>query len=256
MFLKALIVLILSYLGLLLWAYLKSDSLIFLPQPSSYSDSSQILKLPVDDKTTIAAIYLANPAAKYTLLVSHGNFTDLGYMLPLLQALHDHGFAVFAYDYPGYGLSTGKPTEQGVYRAVTASYNYLTDVLKILPQNIIAYGISLGAAAAIDLASRKFVAGVIVQSPFVSAFRVETYIPLAPFDKFNNLVKITKINCPILIIHGTSDKIVSLWHGKKLCSAAREPKTCLWIEGADHNDLISVAGSKYWQGLERFVSKL
>ena len=112
------------------------------------------------------------------------------------------GFSVFAYDYHGYGTSGGKATEQNAYEDIDAAYNYLTQVLKVPPDRIIAHGRSLGGAVAIDLASRKPLGGLVVESSFVSAFRVVTGYRIFPFDKFRNADKIRQVRCPVLIIHG------------------------------------------------------
>ena len=66
------------YIGLFLFAYFLSDSMIFLPHPSSYQDSAEIIKITTAGGKKISAVYLPNPSAKFTLLVSHGNAEDLG----------------------------------------------------------------------------------------------------------------------------------------------------------------------------------
>lgn len=243
-------------LGLMLLAYVFANRFIFHPPQSNYRDTNEIIKLKTANGAVISAIYLQNPQAKYTLLVSHGNAEDLGSIYPWLEQLKAHGFSVFAYDYQGYGTSTGKPTETHVYQDINAAYEYMTHDLKIPPQKIILYGRSLGAGAAIDLAARHKVAGVIAEGAFVSIFRVITIMPLLPFDKFNNLVKIKDIHAPILFIHGMRDYTVAVWHGKKLFVAANEPKQALWVEGAGHNNVVAVAGEKYWQAITQFVSGL
>jgi hypothetical protein len=220
-----------------IFAYFFSNHLMFHPPTSSYKDSENIIKLKTGRGDIISAVYLLNRNAKYTMLVSHGNAEDLGHMLPFLSELYSLGFSVFAYDYQGYGLSTGEPTEKGTYDAINAAYDYLTETLKIPPKQIVLFGNSIGAAVSIDLSSREPVGGVILQSPFVSAFRVLTQIPLWPFDKYNNLKKIKNINCPILIIHGRKDRVVPFWQGKKIYESANAPKEYLWIDGVGHNDI-------------------
>jgi hypothetical protein len=103
------------------------------------------------------------------------------------------------------------------------------------------------------LASRKKVAGLILESPFITAFRVVTTIPLMPFDKFRNIDRIKTVNCPVLVIHGKADKIIPFWHGEKLFEAANEPKFKLWVDGAGHNDLVMVADNSYWDAIKHFM---
>lgn len=115
-------------------------------------------------------------------------------------------------------------------------------------------GRSLGGALAIDLAARKPLGGLIVESSFVSAYRVVTRFSIYPFDKFKSLAKIGSARCPVLVIHGTKDEVISFWHGEKLFAAANQPKQSYWVEGAGHNDLMDVAGSGYGEAMKRFVA--
>jgi hypothetical protein len=125
--------LIILYLAVGVWAYFYSEGLIFIPQPSSYQLTPEFLTLKTEPGVNITALYLPNPKAKYTILYSHGNAEDLGDIRIVLELLRQMGFAVFSYDYPGYGISTGKPSEQGAYQAIDAAYDYLTQQLKISP---------------------------------------------------------------------------------------------------------------------------
>ena len=238
------------------WAWLIADRMIFLPPPPSYRDTPDILKVPTAGGERIAAVYLPNPGATYTLLLSHGNAEDLGSVLPSLPPMPDPGFGVFAYDYRGYGLSEGRPSEQHVYADIDAAYDYLTRELRVPAARIILYGRSLGAGAAVDLAVRRPVAGLILESPFLTAFRVLTRIPLFPFDKFRNVDKIGRVRCPVLIMHGEADEIVPLWHGQRLFERAPGPKMFVAIPGAHHNDFMRVAGARYTTSLRDFEALL
>ncbi|MEQ9550896.1 MAG: alpha/beta hydrolase [Coleofasciculus sp. G3-WIS-01] len=133
------------------------------------------------------------------------------------------------------------------------SVNYLKEQLGVPPEQIIAYGRSVGGGSAVDLAARHPLAGLILESSFTSAFRVVLPIPILPFDKFPNLDKITQVNCPVLVIHGTADGTIPLSHGKRLFAAAPEPKRSFWVEGASHNDLFWVAGEQYGKTLQEFA---
>lgn len=244
------------YLGLLICAYLFADALIFQPHSSSYRDNSEIIKLAASDNEKISAKFYDNPAATHTILFSHGNAEDIGDLDSLLEELRENNFAVFAYDYRGYGTSEGKPAEEKVYRDIDAAYDYLINEMKIPPDKIILYGRSLGGAVSIDLASRKKVGGLIVESSFVSAFRVLTKIRVAPFDKFDSLNKIKNIRCPVLFVHGRKDNIVAFWHGEKLFTEANEPKFSFWIDEANHNNVFSVGGETYRGKIRDFADSL
>ena len=248
--------LIFIYAMVCVYIFKFADGMIFLPQPSSYQDSSSIIKLSNDDGTQLAAVYLPNRTSRYTILYAHGNAEDLGDIKPVLKQLQEIGLSVFAYDYRGYGLSTGKPTEANAYRDIDTAYGYLTQELGVAAESIIAYGRSVGAGSAVDLASRKPIAGLVIESGFTSAFRTVVPFPIFPFDKFPNLDKIQRVTCPVLVMHGTEDEVIPFNHGQKLFALAPQPKLALWVESAGHNDLVWVAEEQYQQILQQFLQLL
>ena len=241
------------YVVLLIIGAFFSDQMIFQPQQAGYRDDQNVLKLTSADGAKISAMYFPRPDAEFTILFSHGNAEDIGDVQGLLETIKAAGFAVFAYDYQGYGTSQGRPSERHAYDDEEAAYNYLVAELHIPPSRIIAFGRSLGSGPACDLASRRPVAGLILESAFTSAFRVMTHVSLLPFDKFNNLRKIRSVHSPVLIIHGTADSVVNVSHGRRLFAAANQPKQALWIEGAGHNDIEYVAGARFLDALKSFA---
>ena len=195
-----------GYLTLTIIGTCFTDSIIFQPPSPGYRDDASVLKFSSADGARISAIYFPNSNATYTLLFSHGNAEDIGYDTPFLEAIRNAGFAVFAYDYQGYGTSAGKPSEEHVYEDNEAAYNYLRNNLHVPSGRIIAWGRSLGGAAAVDLAARRPVAGLIMESAFTSAFRVLTRFALLPFDKFPNLAKISNVRCPVKVAHSKTGR--------------------------------------------------
>jgi len=248
------VLLLALYLGLFLFAYFLSDSMIFLPHPSSYQDSAEILKITTAGGKKISAVYLPNPAAKFTLLVSHGNAEDLGDDRYWLDNLRHAGFNVFAYDYEGYGTSEGKATEKSVYEDEAAAYEFLAVDLKTPPDRIIIFGRSVGSGPATYIAARRPSAGLILQSPFVSAFRVLTRIPLLPFDKFPNYKNIRHVHSPVLIMHSHADSVIAFWHGQKMFDLANQPKQAFWAVTPDHNEMDLVKG--YDEAIQSFAATL
>jgi abhydrolase domain-containing protein 17 len=235
--------------------FVVSDKMILPSRHSGYPDGPDILKIQTSGGERLSAVYLPNTNAVFTILHSHGNAENLGDIRPILNMFRDGGFAVFAYDYRGYGTSEGKASARNAQRDAEAAYRYLVDTLHVPPDRIIVHGRSVGAALALHVAAREPVAGVILESPFVSAFRVLTVIPVSPLDKFRNIDLVCKIHQPILIIHGTADTTIPFWHGQRLYEAANEPKFCLWVNGAAHDDVIWVAGDQYWDAIRMFASK-
>ena len=236
--------------------YFVADRLMFHPETSAPWITDFPIKVTTPDGVTLPAVHLPNPQSAYTVLFSHGNAEDIRDVAMLLEQIHEAGFAVFAYDYRGYGTGDGMPSEENAYKDIDAAYAYLTGKLGVAPGRIVAYGRSVGGGPAVDLASRKPLAGLILESTFVTAFRVRTHFPILPFDKFRNLDKIDGVRAPVLVMHGIDDDIIPVWHGRALFERAREPKLALWVEHAGHNDVPLVAGALYAETLRRFAALL
>jgi fermentation-respiration switch protein FrsA (DUF1100 family) len=253
-------ILVMVYLALIGVGITYSDNLIFLPPIPSYPLTGDLIsiysKTASDEskKNRIMARYLLNPQARYTILYSHGNAVDIGQLHNLQQNFYNHGYSVIVYDYSGYGHSKGVATEQQVYNDVRAVYDYLLDKKDLNPEQIISYGHSLGAAIATDLAFKKPVAGLILENPFTTAFRVKTVYPLVPFDKFSSIDKISDIKTPLFITHSKDDAVIPFWHSQELYEKARQPKLSLWFENEGHTG-ISYTKS-FWPALASFVSAL
>lgn len=248
---------LLFYLTLNLYALLGSDRLIFAPRESSYETLPDEVKISSGNNECITAVYLENPTAKFTLLFSHGNAEDLGKVLPFMQQLHERGYSVLLYDYRGYGTSSaGRPTVTKVHQDVDAAYQWLIQEKGIDPKTIIAQGRSVGGGPACWLAAHREVGGLVLESTFVSAFRVKTIIPITPWDKFNNLRNIKKTSCPVLVMHGREDETLAFWHGKKLYQAAPGKKMHLWIDDAHHNDYAYIAGPQYFATFQSFTKMI
>jgi abhydrolase domain-containing protein 17 len=235
--------------------WLAGNWLMFRPPPPSYRTVPGMVTIPVDGDT-LAAVWLANPAARFTVLYSHGNAEDLGGDGPLLQALHDRGFAVLAYDYRGYGRSTGRPSERKAYADESAAYAWLTREMHIPPGRIIVHGRSLGGGPAAELASREPVAGLVLESTFTSALAVSAWGRIFPFDSFRTARRLASVRCPVLVIHGTADRVIPFAVGQRLHALARRTAPPLWVEGAGHDDLMDVAAERYWNALTRFAASL
>jgi fermentation-respiration switch protein FrsA (DUF1100 family) len=226
--------------------------MIFPAPPSTYTDAPNQPKLPSPDGNTITAVFLPNPAASHVLLFCHGNKMDLGKADQRLQLFRAHGWAVFAFDYPGYGTSTGTPSEAGCHAALAAAYAYLTKLKGVPPEKIVLYGLSLGSGPAIDLAVREPVGGLILEGAFLSAFRVVTHWKILPWDRFENFKKINRVRTPLLSIHAREDQTVPFSHGQRLYAAHPGPKQHLWVADAHHNNILEANPAAYWDAVERY----
>jgi pimeloyl-ACP methyl ester carboxylesterase len=253
-FIKLLILItVLSYLGLALFALLFANKLVFPAPPSGYSDSPDLLKFTYDDKgNQVSMVFLENERATHLVFYHHGNGEDLHSILPRLQALRNMGFAVLAWDYPGYGTSDGKPSEKLVNDIARKIFDSIPDSFGYTPEQLILYGRSVGGGPAVALAAREKVAGLILEGVFTSIFRVGIKYNILPWDIFDNLGLIDQIQCPVLLLHGSNDRVVPFSHGQALFEKAPKPKFFSWFSGGGHNDLLDSYSDSYYSSIIRF----
>ena len=148
------------------------------------------------------------------------------------------GFGVLAYDFPGYGLSSGTPTEKSCEAAIEAAWVYLTTKKELSESEIVIIGRSVGSGPSVWLSAQHRPAGLILISPFTSIYAVRIPYPIFPRDRFPNLARIPKIQCPLLVLHGAEDTLIPPSHGRRLLDAAvMSDKQFLEIPGVGHNDL-------------------
>lgn len=243
---------VLIYVLVASYVFFFSDRMIFLPPAPSYRNTDDIIRISVKADEELAALYLHNNPSDPLMVFIHGNAEDLGQIRPLVETIHARGYNLLAYDYRGYGTSDGKPGEKNAYADADAVYHYATEELAVNPERIVLYGRSVGSGSATYLAVRHPIGGLILEAPFISAFRVVLPFPIFPFDKFPNRQRIPLIKAPVLIIHGERDKVVPIHHGRKLFEMANSKKKGLWIESAGHNDLVIRAGDSYFEALDDF----
>jgi fermentation-respiration switch protein FrsA (DUF1100 family) len=77
-----------------------------------------------------------------------------------------------------------------------------------------------------------------------------------PGDLFPNIDKITGVQCPTYVVHGTRDEIVPIWHGQELHRLSPAPYHPYWVEGGQHNDLEVIAHTLFFQRLQDFLAYL
>jgi fermentation-respiration switch protein FrsA (DUF1100 family) len=244
------------YVALLIFAWFFADRIIHHPPAHQYPPLEGEISISASDGIRISAVWLPNPHATHTILYSHGNGEDLYCDLPFLREYRDAGFNVLGYDYRGYGHSEGKPSEAGLYRDIEAAYAHLIGPLKIAPGQIIVMGHSLGGGPSAHLAATRPVGGLILESTFTSAFLAGIPFKLFPFDQFPSRKRLEQIRCPLFVIHGTLDNVISIRHGRKLFAAYTGPKRYWWVEGAGHNDLFEIAQAEYLKKLQEFARSL
>jgi fermentation-respiration switch protein FrsA (DUF1100 family) len=254
------------YAGLVLVA-LAADRFIFPAPWAGYDDAALAAALAREappgrlvrfrsGEEELAGFHLPNPEARYTLLFSHGNGEDLAGVLPLARAYRQAGYAVFAYDYRGYGTSTGRPSEAGLYADALAAWDCLTARLGVPSGRVVAMGRSLGTAAAIELARLRPVAGVVLEAPLLTAFRTVVPFRVLPWDKLRSMDKVAEIRAPLLVIHGRTDEVIPYWHGERIFALAAGPKRFVAVDEGRHMDALHIARDRYLGALRDFVELL
>jgi len=193
------------------------------------------------------------------ILHSHGNAGNISHRLDLVQLFLRRGLSVFLFDYRGFGKSSGRPSETGLYRDGIAALSYLIEKERIAPERIVLHGHSIGAAVAIEVALEKKVRGLVIESAFTSTKDMAKgmalfalFSPLLPAH-YNNIEKIGRVSVPKLIVHGDRDEIVPFSMGQKLFEAATDPRFFYPVKDAGHNDVFIVGGEKYFQVFAEFA---
>lgn len=236
-------------------ARLVAPGMMFLRPAATAPLAPETIELKAPDGITLHARHWKNPDAKLTVLYFSGNGEELGALASYLPELAQHGFSVLTYEYRGYGHTAGTPSEANCY----ADARLLLDWLErngAPRQRVIAYGFSLGGGSATELARTEPLAGLVLEGAFTSAYRVMTRWPLLLGDMFQNERKLRDVRCPVLVLHGTADPVIPVWHGEALFAAARDPKRKLIVSGGGHGGLDAVARDDYWRTLREFAASL
>jgi len=192
-------------------------------------------------------------------LFAHGNAGNLSHRADLFIQLHRLGIAVLAFDYRGYGRSSGVPTESGIIADGRAARTWLAQRAGIPESEIVLMGESLGGAVAVQLAAESPARGLVLENTFTSAPDVAAFhYPWLPVKqlmrtRFDSAAAIGKYHGPLLQFHGDADTIVPFALGRKLFDAANQPKQWVVIPGSDHNDPRTPA---FFQALDQFIANL
>ena len=262
-----LLVLVGSFGALLVFLYFFQSRLLYLPNlpsrdiiatPDTVGLDYEPVKIATDDGVTLDGWFIPARPARGVLLFFHGNAGNISHRLDSLKIFNDLGLATLIFDYRGYGRSTGVPFEQGTYRDAEAAWRYLTEDRRITAQKVVLFGRSLGAAIAVQSATRHTPKALIIESAFTSipdlAAEVYPFLPARSLARFRYHTEtfLQSVSCPVLIVHSRDDEIIPFAHGRRLYATANEPKELLEIRGG-HNDGFLVSRQTYVAGLDTFL---
>ena len=265
--------LVLAYVVLLVLAWLFQERLAFpaprapLPDPTRVGVANgEQIALVMKDGTRLAGWYLrpttgedGDPSpSSAALLWFYGNGENIASIWPIVREFQPPHVALLVMDYPGYGGSGGRATEAGMYGAADAAYAALAARPEVDPRRIYVYGRSLGTAAATYTATHHPVAGVILESPFTNAadmarhaYRIFPSVIVRL--SLDNLGRIKQVRCPVLLFHGTADRLVPLEMGMRIAAAARGPVELVLLQGSGHNESYTTGGTQYRDKVWGFV---
>jgi pimeloyl-ACP methyl ester carboxylesterase len=231
------------------------NQLMFMPPEISPSYIDLIKNLPgdfvnVSNQVSCLCIKpLLYASVTKCIVFSHGNGTDIYHMHEYLTFLANRlGIDVYIYDYYGYGLSPGNPTEKGCYESFKNVMDFVRQ--KYEDQDIILIGHSLGTGVVMDyVANYNWLNNIILISPYKSMGRVVMDScacgVVKSIDKFGTFYKLQDVNCPVKIFHGTADKLIKITHAfdlyENLNNKSLKP---VWLVGIDHNNILEAIDLK------------
>jgi uncharacterized protein len=249
-------------IGIPALAYLAQDQLIFFPQPVAAAQRQDVaMRYPAvrelfirsADGTSLHAWHVPGPDQAPLVLYFGGNAEEVSWMLGE-TAKRTPAIGWLLVDYRGYGASEGVPSESALKADALAWYQQAT----ALSRRIFVFGRSLGSGVAVQLASQREVAGVILVTPFDSLVNVAQrhypYLPVAWMlrHRFDSLALASRVRAPLLCLTAMQDEIVPAEHARRLYDAWAGPKQWVALQGATHNSTDRHAN--YWPSVLAFLA--
>lgn len=192
----------------------------------------------------------------WVVLISHGNGGNISYRLSLYELWLEAGFNVMAYDYRGYGQSSGRPSEKGTYEDAEQALAWLQKKGFDLSKTI-SLGESLGGAIATKLATQHSLGGLVLQSTFTRIVDIgKELFPWLPVEtvsaiRYDSITKLPSLQIPILILHSREDDLIPFHHAERNFEACNAPKLLKELQG-DHNTGTDQSLSQYRQHITDF----
>ncbi len=194
--------------------------------------------------------------AKPVLLYLHGARWNVEGSTWRIDRMRELGFVVVAVDYRGFGKSSeGSPTEGKAYEDARAAWDWIAAQYPGRPRYV--FGHSLGGVIAIDLATKvddergTIVEGTFTSIPDVVATTRWGWLPVGWFitQRFDAVAKVADIGSPLLVVHGSNDRLIRPELGQRLYDAAKAPKRFVLVEGGSHHNTNALGQSQYREAL-------
>jgi fermentation-respiration switch protein FrsA (DUF1100 family) len=229
--------------------------------PRDFGVPYEAITIDTKDGERLRAWLMTAPVPRARIVYFHGNGGNLSNWSPILTGIVRRGYSVLAIDYRGYGLSTGRPTERGVYLDVEAAIGRAwVGADPHIP--LVYWGRSLGAAMAAYAATLRRPDGVILEAGFPDARSAVRGSPLLAVlsllssYRFPTAEFINRASTPVLSLHGDRDSVIPIELGRELYERIQGPKEFVVITGGDHNDAVAPDAQAYWSAVDRFIGGL
>ena len=258
--LKYALVLVAVLLALPLLVRIFEARLAFFPTPGEtvtpreFGVEFERLSVATSDGERLGAWRLHHPSPRAHLLYFHGNGGNLSVWAPILSGIARQGYSVFAFDYRGYGGSTGRPSESGLYKDVEAVVQQFWERTD-RSGPVIYWGRSLGTVMAAYATTIHAPNGLILESGFPDARSLVRSSPVLAFlamfssYRFAGADFLRGATIPVLVVHGDDDHVVPFTQGRALFDRLTGPKKFFTIRGGDHNDAAPRDPEPYWKAV-------
>jgi pimeloyl-ACP methyl ester carboxylesterase len=199
--------------------------------------------------------------SKCVVLFVHGNKHNLTHFREHYELFQESGLSFMAFDYPGYGQSSGAPSEELLYTSARAAYSYITRERGYSDQRLAVYGCSLGGAVSIELLRYHQAACLVTESTFTCSWDMAQHLyPYLPIwrlfpNRFRNDEKIRSLTLPLFMIHGEDDRVVPCSMGRQLRSAAPAAERFVTVPGANHVNALQVGGASLRAEISTFIRR-
>ena len=254
------------YAGLTLSLYAFQSRLVYVPArgsgptPASLGIAYEDVWLTTEDGVRVHGWFVPGaPGGRFALFL-HGNAGNVSHLTETAAVLHRLGLNTLFIDYRGYGMSHGEPDEAGTYADAHAAWRHLVESRGARPEHIAVIGRSLGGGVASWLAVHERPGALVLESTFTSipdlAAEMYPWFPVRMLSKirYDTRDRLSRIRCPVLIVHSRDDELVPFAHGRALLESAGPDAAMLEIAGL-HNDGFLTSGAVYAGGLRAFLER-